>query len=196
MDLDQKYDRQKDLGLKTPKSVAVVGCGGIGSWVATFLAISGVEKLFLFDGDTVERHNLNRTLFTEEDVGKPKVESLSEKLKVQRPEIEIEAYNSKYTNDSFSILGINPEVVVDCTDDIKIQRKLSKKSGFRYIRAGCTTNHYTVTSKVPDWSVKEDDSRQQCGVTIPSWIAPVTLVASFAVAKVLKTEDLEVSGEL
>jgi molybdopterin/thiamine biosynthesis adenylyltransferase len=58
--------------------VVVVGAGAIGSVLAMRLARAGVGELVLVDGDVVEPHNLERVdCYTEEDVGRPKVEALA-----------------------------------------------------------------------------------------------------------------------
>jgi molybdopterin/thiamine biosynthesis adenylyltransferase len=57
--------------------VFIVGLGGVGSWIAYQLLMSGVGTVSGCDADAVEMSNLNRTaLITPEDVGKPKAEAL------------------------------------------------------------------------------------------------------------------------
>ena len=46
--------------------VTVVGCGGLGSPVLTYLAMAGVGHLRMIDCDTVSLTNLNRQFFYEE----------------------------------------------------------------------------------------------------------------------------------
>lgn len=56
--------------------VGILGVGGQGSWVTYCLAYSGIGGFRLIDADTVEPSNLNRSiLYTEDDVGRPKVEA-------------------------------------------------------------------------------------------------------------------------
>ncbi len=53
--------------------VAIVGVGGLGCPVSTYLAGAGIGKLTLIDHDSVSLTNLHRqVLFTESDIGKPK----------------------------------------------------------------------------------------------------------------------------
>lgn len=56
--------------------VVLVGCGGIGSPALQYLAGAGIGRLTLIDSDVVDESNLQRqTIFTPEDIGKPKAEA-------------------------------------------------------------------------------------------------------------------------
>ena len=68
------YNRQKELVLNRDQSITIVGCGGIGYWVAKFAALSGIEELYLFDPDTFEEHNFNRIDLNTNLVGENKAE--------------------------------------------------------------------------------------------------------------------------
>lgn len=57
----------------------IIGCGGVGSWLATVLSKTE-NKILLVDGDTLEKKNLDRQLFSPEDIGKNKAEALSRRL--------------------------------------------------------------------------------------------------------------------
>src|ERR1044072_6846878 len=61
--------------------IFVLGVGGLGGWSALSLACCGVGEMLLIDGDRVEESNLNRqVLYTEADIGRPKVEVAAERL--------------------------------------------------------------------------------------------------------------------
>jgi molybdopterin/thiamine biosynthesis adenylyltransferase len=67
--------------------VAVVGAGRNGSAAALSLAMLGVSKLALVDGDREEHHNLDATIGgTAEGVGRPKVENRRRTLTAIRPD--------------------------------------------------------------------------------------------------------------
>jgi len=59
----------------------ILGCGAIGSSVATQLARSGAEKFVLYDMDKVDVENIGVSQYLEEDIGKDKVYALAEQLK-------------------------------------------------------------------------------------------------------------------
>jgi len=70
--------------------VVVLGCGGLGSWAATGLALAGVGRLTLVDDDTVELSNLNRQLlFRTSDVGRRKTEAAKESLTAVNPHLDV-----------------------------------------------------------------------------------------------------------
>ena len=70
--------------------VVVVGAGGIGAWVAHFIAVSDIAKrLHLYDRDIIETHNHTRFLFPPEMTGHKKVHALGAMLKQSRPEANI-----------------------------------------------------------------------------------------------------------
>jgi hypothetical protein len=71
-------------------SVLVVGCGALGSNNAETIARAGVGRIVLVDHDAVELSNLQRqALLSEEDIGRPKVKVVAERLGKINSQIEI-----------------------------------------------------------------------------------------------------------
>lgn len=69
-------DLQRALGDAT---VAIIGCGGLGTWALGGLACAGVGNFVLVDDDTVDPSNLNRqVLYVDADIGRAKVECAGE----------------------------------------------------------------------------------------------------------------------
>ena len=66
-------------------TVAVAGCGGLGSNAAVALVRAGVGRLILVDHDVVEASNLNRQHFFLGDIGRRKVEALADHLRADQP---------------------------------------------------------------------------------------------------------------
>ena len=76
--------------------VVLIGCGGLGSWVACGLVSAGLGKLTLIDDDTVELSNLNRQLlFTEEDLGGKKVEVAAAALLANNSRLKVNTVHER-----------------------------------------------------------------------------------------------------
>jgi molybdopterin/thiamine biosynthesis adenylyltransferase len=68
----------------------IVGLGGLASWVVYNLVCCGIGRFTLVDGDVVEMSNLNRSiLFSESDVGRPKVTVAAEAMRRFHPRVEV-----------------------------------------------------------------------------------------------------------
>lgn len=75
------------------KSVAIIGAGSLGSYIATELVKSGIRKLTLIDGDNFEESNVMRHTIDFEYSNIPKVNALKYELEKIHPEIEIQCEN-------------------------------------------------------------------------------------------------------
>lgn len=83
----------------TNASVTILGCGGIGSTIAYYLASSGVGHLTLIDDDIIELSNLTRqVLYTEADIGKAKTKILKRELLKRNHNIKINIQNIQITS--------------------------------------------------------------------------------------------------
>ncbi len=97
---EQLRERQKrtrlligDAGMEIFKNahVLVLGVGGVGAYAAEHLARTGVGRLTLVDGDTVELSNCNRQIpALTSTIGKPKAEVMADRLREINPQIVVE----------------------------------------------------------------------------------------------------------
>ena len=100
-------------------SVLVVGCGGLGSAIAVYLASSGIGKIHLVDFDTVDISNLHRQVFYNlSDIGKPKAAVLASLIKERAPFTEVIFSNKAVTKETVFDLISTIDVVVDGTDSL------------------------------------------------------------------------------
>lgn len=107
-------------------SVLVVGCGGLGVPVMTYLAAAGIGRIGLVDADRLEASNLHRqTLYSLADVGKPKVELAAARLRALNPEVEIHTHAMRL--DAATAPGIiEPySLIIDCTDNFSTKFMLN-----------------------------------------------------------------------
>lgn len=88
---EQSLRMQKKL---IDSKIAVVGVGGIGSYLSLALTMMGVEELILVDKDVIELSNTSRqALYDEHDIGKMKIEVAKEKLKRHNSKLKVHTYN-------------------------------------------------------------------------------------------------------
>jgi adenylyltransferase/sulfurtransferase len=122
----ERYSRQLVLpemgpagqGRLKASSAIVVGAGGLGIPACVYLAAAGVGRIGVVDDDVVERSNLHRqTIYSEDDVGRAKVEVVTERLHDVNPHVSVTPHHVKL--DSSNALGVleGYDVVVDCTDN-------------------------------------------------------------------------------
>ena len=106
------------LKLLQSKRVLIIGVGGVGQHVSTYLITNGIMHLSIVDFDKVELSNLNRQiLLTESDVGKYKVEVVKEALQNKNKEAEISAINLKINKDNIKDIVSNYDVIIDSVDN-------------------------------------------------------------------------------
>jgi tRNA A37 threonylcarbamoyladenosine dehydratase len=98
--------------------VAVVGIGGVGSWVVEGLARSGVGALTLIDLDDVCITNVNRQLpALDGQIGWPKVLAVAERVRLINPACKIEAVTEFFTAATAErLLAPHFDCVVDAID--------------------------------------------------------------------------------
>ena len=80
--------------------VLILGLGGLGSPAAMYLASSGVGHLSLVDFDRVELTNLQRQIaHTHDRLCRTKVDSAKEQLLALNPEITVDIYEERATQE-------------------------------------------------------------------------------------------------
>jgi len=76
-------------------SVLLIGAGGLGSPLALYLAAAGVGRIGIVDFDVVDESNLQRqVLHGTKDVGRPKLQSTTGRLRDRNPYIRIDTYET------------------------------------------------------------------------------------------------------
>lgn len=101
-------------------SVLVVGVGGLGNVVCSYLTAAGIGKLIMIDADTVSIHNLQRQiLYREPQVGKSKALEARRSLQNLNSQVEIIAYDEYFNEKNAIKLIKNVDIVVDATDNYK-----------------------------------------------------------------------------
>ncbi|WIE60783.1 ThiF family adenylyltransferase [Curtobacterium sp. MCLR17_032] len=102
--------------------VLVVGAGGLGAPVVSYLAGSGLGRLTIVDDDVVDGSNLSRqTLFTTADVGAAKAEVAAARARAVDPELDVVAVVGRFRPEHVA----GHDVVVDAADAVDVTRAIS-----------------------------------------------------------------------
>lgn len=106
--------------------VMVIGVGGVGSWAVEALARSGVGKLTLVDMDVLAESNINRQLpALTSTLGYEKIEVMAQRCKEINPSIQLNLIDDFLSAENLlEILACQPDVVLDCIDDVKAKLAL------------------------------------------------------------------------
>lgn len=95
----------------------VIGAGGLGSAVVPILAAAGVGTITVIDDDLVDETNLHRQiLHGPGDVGRPKVDSALDTLRLQSPETTIIPRRAQFTAATAGGLLAGADILIDGSD--------------------------------------------------------------------------------
>ena len=122
----KRFEKQiilKKIGLAGQKrifsaNVLVIGLGGLGCPLLTYIASSGVGKIGIVDFDKVEISNLNRqTLFNLSDIGKFKVNQAKKVINKINKKINVIPFKKKLTSKNIKKIFNNFNIICDGTDN-------------------------------------------------------------------------------
>jgi molybdopterin-synthase adenylyltransferase len=102
--------------------VTIVGCGALGSIIATALVRAGVGRVRIVDRDFIEYHNLHRQmLFDEEDVkeGLPKAVAAERHLKRVNSTIQIESIVADVNYSNIESIVAGSDLILDGLDNLE-----------------------------------------------------------------------------
>ena len=102
----------------TNSKVLIIGMGGIGCPLLTYLASSGICNIGIVDYDKVELSNLNRQiLFNSSDIGKFKVNQAKSKVNKIYNKIKIKTFKIKINKKNIESIIKNFDIICDGTDN-------------------------------------------------------------------------------
>jgi len=164
--------RSQDIADISDVKFHIVGCGAIGSSVATQLARLGANQFCLYDFDKVGIENVGVSQYVNEDVGKSKVDALYTHIKKIECSIEVELSNSKFkyyqgTKDDILVLGLDSmsarmeivKLLAKCPNkpSFVIDGRMGAEQYQQYIY-----NNITVKQYEKDWYSDEDSDPEPC----------------------------------
>ena len=116
-------------------SILILGLGGVGTWVVEMLARLGVKKLVIIDPDVVEISNIQRqAIFCLNDIGRKKIDVVSEYCLSVSKEIEIVAFSEHISTAKSLVCKIKDvDLVINCADkpDVDITNAIVTRACFK-----------------------------------------------------------------
>ena len=111
-------------------TVAVFGCGGVGSYAVEALARAGIGNFVLIDNDIVDITNINRQLIADTTtIGRDKVEVEKERIKRINPEANVQTHKVFVTPENVEELVKNEYTyIVDAIDSVSSKLALIEKA--------------------------------------------------------------------
>lgn len=128
-----RYSRQEILSewgtegqAKLANTCAVIiGCGGLGSIAAPYLAGAGVGRLILVDGDDIDESNLHRQVFFQTSDQRNKAVALAEHIRQLNPTLQIEVKPHFLAKSNIKDIIDDADIVLGCSDNIQCKYLLN-----------------------------------------------------------------------
>ncbi|HMO16007.1 MAG TPA: ThiF family adenylyltransferase [Pirellulaceae bacterium] len=124
-------------------SLAIVGCGALGSVQASILVRAGVGQVRLIDRDFVEYSNLQRQLLFDEhdaDQGLPKAIAAAKKLAIMNSSVHLQAVVEDLNNSNIARLLEGANLILDGTDNFETRFLINDfaiSTGTPWVYGGC-----------------------------------------------------------
>lgn len=110
------------------RDIVVAGCGGLGSWIAEFLARAGARSIALVDPAIVKGGLLIRQDFTDADLGYRKDESLARRLQSIAPDCAI-THGDQASEHTATVIRTDGGALFDATVSLAFGRRLDDLLG-------------------------------------------------------------------
>src|SRR3989454_5670886 len=163
MPIVDRYSRQTLFGpigkvgqeRLSDSSVAIIGCGALGTVLANNLCRAGIGRLVIADRDYIELNNLQRQiLFDEDDIARrlPKAIAAAEKLHRVNSETKIETLVEDINADGIESLVRSVDLVLDATDNFETRYLLNDvcvKYSRPWIYSGVIASYGVTMNIVP-----------------------------------------------
>lgn len=127
-EVTNRRDAARPVASYDGKTIAVWGCGGLGSWIAEYVVRAGAKKVLLCDPGTISGGLLVRQNFTESDVGDNKVAALARRLNAVNDAVEVAVYDA--LSPSIEDL-LETDAVIDATVSVAVSRLLNQLASIR-----------------------------------------------------------------
>jgi molybdopterin/thiamine biosynthesis adenylyltransferase len=130
----ERYRRQLMLGGFTPEhqkrlkdaTALVAGIGGLGGTAAVYLAVAGIGRMKFAHYGNLTLSNMNRQILMKDDwIGKDRVMQAKKSILEMNPDVEIELYNERTTEDNVEELLSGVHIALSARPNFSERRVLN-----------------------------------------------------------------------
>ena len=106
--------------------IAIIGCGGLGSAAAVYLAATGIGQIHLVDYDKIDISNLHRQVFYKlKEVGNSKVRSLANHIENISSSVSVSIHEEPVAKNNIEEQLKSFSIILDCTDSLQTKYLLN-----------------------------------------------------------------------
>ncbi len=137
-------------------SVVIIGCGALGTVIATTLVRAGVDRVRIVDRDFIEYHNLQRqVVFDEEDIKAelPKAIAAERHLKKVNSSVEVEGIVADVNYANIERLVTGADLILDGLDNVETRfliNDVSLKHKIPWVYGGAISSSGMTMNIIPD----------------------------------------------
>jgi len=136
-------------------SVVIIGCGALGTIIATSLVRAGAGRVRIIDRDFIEYHNLQRqVLFDEDDIKRqlPKAIAAERHLRKVNSSVEIEGIVADVNYTNIERFVHDADIILDGLDNLETRfliNDVSLKYRIPWVYGGAISSHGMTMSIIP-----------------------------------------------
>ncbi len=178
----QLWGEEKQNALQS-KTIAIIGCGGLGCSLGIALGSSGIGTIYCIDFDKIEIHNIHRQIaFKTEDEGSFKCDVLADLISARSPYVKAISKNMDFENFSFEALEV--DLIIDATDNLYVRAQIdayAKKAGTPWIYGSVEAfNGQVCMFDESDFSAFKISDKKPEGIAAPIVMHVASLQANLA----------------
>ena len=121
-----RRDSRRPTAAFTGKSIELWGCGGLGSWMAEFIARAGASRIVLRDAGAVSGGLLVRQNYLEDDIGLSKANQLATRLRAISDDIDVESAPVSALDLLTQGYRANTDLLIDATINVTVAARLDE----------------------------------------------------------------------
>lgn len=121
-----RRDSRRPTSAYAGKTVELWGCGGLGSWMAEFIARAGASRIVLRDTGAVSGGLLVRQNYLEDDIGLSKADQLASRLRAVSDEIRVESAPANALDILTEGYTADTDLLIDATINVTVAARLDE----------------------------------------------------------------------